>query len=344
MAVPSTIYQDVIDWALSQQTSEAVNGQPANLAPTVRKALLELHQLVKPAPSTLAEPDLGDIDWISLLQRKIYTEYSLMRRATDPGTSGYRDANPTPLGITIRYLEKPLEDSPSHQQRWLCYVSLYEYSSKPLPLPDPATGKVPSFGRKKDAKKYAAKCAVEWLMSQRRMPDNGKDVSFTRQNMAPVAPQKRQRTNTPSPPPPRAASAAGSEESPPPPPTPMENAKTLFPSEPDQKPRTPSRSSLEGPDVVKQVADLCTALGANPPIYVTTRGDGDFSSGFAKLSDVFEDRGLPPDFGHVSNIYGGKKNVREAVAEVLLKELRKIEAEREAIVDEIFRDLPPPVR
>ncbi len=36
----------------------------------------------------------------------------------------------------------------------------------------------PSFGRKKDAKQYAAKCCVEWLMKGGYMPADGVNVEF----------------------------------------------------------------------------------------------------------------------------------------------------------------------
>ena len=42
----------------------------------------------------------------------------------------------------------------------------------------------PSFGRKKDAKQYAAKCCAEWLMKAGCMPEDGVNVEFPKTKKA----------------------------------------------------------------------------------------------------------------------------------------------------------------
>lgn len=67
MAVPSAVYQDVIDWALAQQTHDSSNDGAAPLTAPQRKALLLLHGTIKPPP---CEPEVGDSNWVGLLNRK----------------------------------------------------------------------------------------------------------------------------------------------------------------------------------------------------------------------------------------------------------------------------------
>ena len=60
-------------------------------------------------------------------------------------------------------------------QPWRITVRIDEHAE---PFPNAscglrADGSVPSFARKQDAKKYAAKCAVEWLRESGHMPEVG---------------------------------------------------------------------------------------------------------------------------------------------------------------------------
>jgi hypothetical protein len=71
MAVTSTVYQDIIDWAHTQQNYEAANGEPAPLDDMMRNTVLDLHQLLKPESSIPPGNELGNTDWISLLNRMI---------------------------------------------------------------------------------------------------------------------------------------------------------------------------------------------------------------------------------------------------------------------------------
>lgn len=64
------IYQEIIDWALSQQQYETTHNDPAPLTTAQRKALLDLHLLIKPPPAISPEPELGSTDWVSLLHRE----------------------------------------------------------------------------------------------------------------------------------------------------------------------------------------------------------------------------------------------------------------------------------
>ena len=65
--IPPNLYSQVIEW-VAQQQQLARAGQPATMTAAQRKALIELHQLVKPAD---VEPDFqGGAEWISFLNRR----------------------------------------------------------------------------------------------------------------------------------------------------------------------------------------------------------------------------------------------------------------------------------
>ncbi|KAK7989710.1 hypothetical protein PG989_010025 [Apiospora arundinis] len=143
------VYNDILQWVNMQQQLE-ISGQPTTMTATQRKAVRDLHQLIKPRAPVM-EPELGKHDWIGLLNR-------------------YRQAKPESQGI--QFTDEPVEDPPA-PLRWHCYCRIAEHS-RPFPSTargvDPDTGLPPSFGKKQSAKHYAAKCAVEWLVEQGLMP------------------------------------------------------------------------------------------------------------------------------------------------------------------------------
>lgn len=143
--LPPTLYGQVLEWVTQQQQLELA-GEPAAMTAAQRKALMELHRLVKPAE---VEPPLGaGIDWISRLNL-------------------YRQANPTTMGI--KYRDEPVGEPPA-PLRWIVYCRVAECPDE-FPGPagglDPAAGLPPTFARKQSAKSYAAKCAYEWLLARR---------------------------------------------------------------------------------------------------------------------------------------------------------------------------------
>lgn len=83
---------------------------------------------------------------------------------------GYRQAKPVSTGIV--FTDEPVEDHPA-PLRWHCYCQIAEHTQS-FPNAargcDPDTGLPPSFAKKQTAKHYAAKCAVEWLVTQGLMP------------------------------------------------------------------------------------------------------------------------------------------------------------------------------
>jgi hypothetical protein len=86
----------------------------------------------------------------------------------------------------VPFREEPVELPNNQPPRWAYFVALAEHDAGQDPFPGRAGGLVlhagggplapPSFARKKDAKQYAARCAVEWLRAQGHMPNDGTEA------------------------------------------------------------------------------------------------------------------------------------------------------------------------
>ena len=77
--------------------------------------------------------------------------------------------------------------------------------AEPLTFPNPEAGFVtnetgalvaPGFGRKKDAKQYAAKSCIQWLMKGEYMPSDGVNVEFPRGTKPTPTPAPKTKTKT----------------------------------------------------------------------------------------------------------------------------------------------------
>jgi len=119
-------------------------------------------------------------------------------------------------GVTVRFTESAADPMGGSGPRWIirCTLSSRDAEdSRTFPLADePADGpqpagspghSTPSFGRKRDAKQYAAKCCVEWLQMEGRMPGDGINVSFSKMQVPreAAAPTPLSVPPPPSPPP-----------------------------------------------------------------------------------------------------------------------------------------------
>ncbi|KAK8050555.1 hypothetical protein PG994_012285 [Apiospora phragmitis] len=144
------VYNDILQWVNTQQQLELL-GQPPTMTVAQCKAFRELHQLIKPQPPPVTEPEMGRQDWIGLL-------------------NSYRQLKPDVR--RTQFNDEAVED-PRRPLRWRCYCLIAEH---PQAFPcaargvDAATGLAPSFAKKQTAKHYAARCAVEWLVQQGLMP------------------------------------------------------------------------------------------------------------------------------------------------------------------------------
>ncbi|KAI0166662.1 hypothetical protein GGR57DRAFT_447436 [Xylariaceae sp. FL1272] len=154
--------------------------------PGLENALLNLERQIRmQIASDQATPEMGETNWIGLLQ-----EY----RAAHPISGSALQ------GISWTEGHQPIPGS--QVSRFACHVKINEH---PNPFPGVThglnlDGTQPSFAKKKDAKAYAAKCAVEWLRETGRMPKYG-GVKF------PKAPVQAKPQPPPKPPSPKAKRA-----------------------------------------------------------------------------------------------------------------------------------------
>ncbi|KAL2166712.1 hypothetical protein VTG60DRAFT_2275 [Thermothelomyces hinnuleus] len=308
------IYRDLKAWIEEQERN------PKPPSPLQQKAI---SILLRPQ-----EPDIGSRDWVSLL--------NLFNQAHGA--------------------ESSFKDQPAPGQKWLCQcVFRLTPDSAQMTFPGPEAGFVPdekgtpaapSFGRKKDAKQYAAKCCVEWLMKAGHMPSDGVSVESPKNKARPPAAAAA------------AAAAAATQQASP---TEAGTAAQAKPTAGDDG------EDDDEPPVTKRVEELCRTLGLIVPQYKITpstaaaAADVDPSSSgkaadtqtveqqqqqkqqnpqhgfFDGYADFGPDSGIkvPEGLGRVTNVYG-RKGARNRVAEEVLAWLRAEERRREAEVEEML--------
>ncbi|KAI0845163.1 hypothetical protein F5Y00DRAFT_273231 [Daldinia vernicosa] len=297
----SCMYITIQNWITRQLEYEATHGSPAPVTDTQRKLLEKLQVALPPSTPPQPEPELGDANWVGLL-----LEYRAARQRVPtnaPGGDFKEQPGPIVYGV----------------QKWHYQVHIDEHP-EPFPGPDGGLfpdGTLPSFARKKDAKKYAAKCAVEWLGVNGYMP---------RLNVNGVkSPPVQEKPATPQPSPARkkqkvAPSSPQNPEASTPSPPPNKDPESLLPKG--------IASTFNGDEVsaIFETERLCTQLGyPGFPQFKTIEGKmAGFYNGLPELGTLALK--LPPGIGHVKDIYG-RKAVKEKIAEELLEPLRKLAAE-----------------
>ncbi|RYP36826.1 hypothetical protein DL767_003216 [Monosporascus sp. MG133] len=320
--VPTPLYSRLQEWILQQQEFEAKYSQPAPLTAAQRKLLSELELTVTPTPT---EPEVGDTNWIGILLE-------------------YRAANQIyPGDSAVEFSEEAAAASPARPSgpvRWRCKVRIEERIEAPFPCAEP-----PSFARKKDAKQFAARSAVEWLRANGHMPADG--VKFPKAVVAaavpPPPPQQQQQqakmrlaspgTGTfnnpspgPSPGPSNGSSAStGSKRSP------RSSLSTATEASSSASPPSSPFGGDERP-AAHEVNELCKNLGCQPPRYVLTEDPQ--NQGFWSGYPEFDHHGpllaqLPAGAGRVKGAYG-KKLARQQIAEGVLPHLRRAWDARQA--------------
>ncbi|KAL2156058.1 hypothetical protein VTH82DRAFT_803 [Thermothelomyces myriococcoides] len=154
------VYRELKAWIEAQERN------PKPLSPRQREAISILLQS--------REPDLGDRDWVSLLNHFSQS-----------------------YGSKFSYKDQPAPD-----QKWFCYCNFkLTPDSEQMSFPDPGekgTLGPPSFSRKKDAKKYAAKCCVEWLMKAGHMAPDGTSIGTPKSKRAAAAASRNQQASSPA--------------------------------------------------------------------------------------------------------------------------------------------------
>ncbi|KAI0971649.1 hypothetical protein F4678DRAFT_472172 [Xylaria arbuscula] len=278
---------DLIETWIGQQRQASTP-----VADKVQTALLGLEDAIKTDPTLQTDLELDDTNWVGMLQE-------------------YRAAHPLRGSQEVPFAESPFDPSGRGFVRWQCRVTLDEAPGVVFPNADAA---LPSFARKKDAKQYAAKCAIEWLRAKGLMPQHGvrfpKGYSTPHQLQGqPKSPQPKGFSNTP---------AQGQILSP-----------ARIQSTPTRSPFSPFDDSQAS--AANQAAELCKALGINPPRYdiATTTIDG-FYRGRADFGD--EGDFLPFDASELALTEDvmGKKAAKELIAEKLVKLLLAEKEKRDA--------------
>ncbi|KAL1871349.1 hypothetical protein Daus18300_004715 [Diaporthe australafricana] len=292
-AFPNALYQEVKAWATEQEAFERANQTPAPLTDTQRLFLESFR-----APSPL--PDIGQVDYVSLLFR-------------------YRQANPTGKKIVFAEAIHGVRNAEGSLQ-WTITIELSEALAHEPPIEKfPAAGfgadaaGCPPFVRKKDAKQYAAKCAIEWLISQSLMPSNLQDVTFPKSHL----------------PPPRPLPVLQSQ------PAKRPNEDTNGGHTPPPKRMTKGTTGVVAVDddslpATQRVQALCHSMGLKAPSYNLTNSDPRVNYIFDGRPDFGDDSdNFPEDLGHVTHVLG-KDSAKQEIAEILLKHLMKMHQERRA--------------
>ncbi|KAK4668638.1 rRNA-processing protein efg1 [Podospora pseudoanserina] len=326
----SAANDDGIDYQSLALFVEQQMKDPKPITPLQRRALTDLTSSLKDE-----EPDTGGHDWISLLQR-------------------YIDAHKARTENSIIYKDEAISAAPN--TKWNC-ILIFSRSigSQPLVFPQPEKLVENGFAKKKDAKKYAAKCCVEWLMAEGMMPKDGKSVTFphaSNKMMASTSKIYSPLSSQPSSPNPHAASQGGHSSSamttptqsspskPPPPPKPTDSTTSLL--DPpggaplDLPPDDEENDTAPGKSPSKRVAALCEKLGFRPPRYVLIARAGQ-DAVFDGHADMGPDSWIIPDgvgekgFGRVEGVYS-KKFAKDMVAQNILGILEQEERRREGEV------------
>ncbi|KAI0434055.1 hypothetical protein F5Y09DRAFT_297057 [Xylaria sp. FL1042] len=277
-AVPPATYDLITTWIYQQQHASTP------LTDNLRTALLGLENAIKNEPNPQPEPDLGDQNWVGLLQE-------------------YRAANPFKGSREVKFIELPFDPLGRGVLSWKCQVMLDEEPGVLFPSADES---LPAFTRKRDAKKYAAKCATEWLRSKGFMPQYG--VKFPKVYIPPHL-QRQALGSTPT----QGQSSPQTKKP---------------PSTPAKVPSSPFDDTQ--PSVANQAAELCNALGLQHPKYDIQPTDDGFYRGrvdFGTLSDLlrFDTSQLI-----LTEDVMDRKAAKEMLAEKLLKLLQAEKEKRDA--------------
>ncbi|KAI0871193.1 hypothetical protein GGS24DRAFT_70888 [Hypoxylon argillaceum] len=294
---PAT-YDLIKTWIGQQQQA------PAPLTDKLRSALVDLERALQADSVSLVEPEMGDQNWVGMLQE-------------------YRAAYPF-NGSELNFVETSFDPTGRGPLRWKCQATISEVPGTEFPRAD---ANQPAFARKKDAKKYAAKCAIEALRAKGFMPQNG--VRFPKGVLTPHQQLQRQKQlqqhqqTQPAAQKARAGSALTAGKGPA-----LPQAKPISSPPAAAVPHSPFDASQ--PSATHRVAELCKELGYPAPTYQLAAGDDGFFNGWADFGDYTDL--LPPEIAGLSRVTNviSKKAAKEMVAEGLLAPLRAHKAQRDA--------------
>jgi len=218
--------------------------------------------------------DFGTTNWIGMLME--YRQYHKVGLAL--------------AGEGLTFHEATIGPAP---HRFTCTVSIAE-------APEPIGGSV-SFAIKKNAKRFAAKLAIQWLIENKFMPGDG-TISFPK----PVPPQQVKKVKT--------------------------SPQLTTPQSTSQDASRTTTPSQMGQTYAAEVPTLCHKLGIGIPSYIITQ-----KNPILPIYDVYADFDSDPriegKIGEVENVYG-KKNAKEESAKLTVLFLQEIEKKKNKMYEE----------
>ncbi|SPQ22362.1 73fa9c88-ab90-4e49-9cee-b56e528d4c36 [Thermothielavioides terrestris] len=303
------VYHDVKAWIAQQEAN------PKPLTTMQRRALGQLRRAIAAdlRRSMEPEPDLGKTDWVSVMN--LFTQ-------ARGGTVEYEEGGTPEGGFTARCILK------------------WPAEPEPRIFPDPAAGAAaaPAFPRKKSAKKYAAKCCVEWLTACGEIEVVGEHVTFSqpeRTRRPAVAPAKKRKlitiptttttatTSSAARPSSTPAAAPNKPQEDPKPKVKVEEDAGDDPAEKKGEAEAEEEEEYDDPTTptTARVAALCAHLGLRAPQYKLTRSLAAVPG--APAYDGYPDFGpdgfkVPAGLGRVTGVRGGVKLARRRIAEEVL--------------------------
>ncbi|KAK0609210.1 hypothetical protein B0T14DRAFT_441994 [Immersiella caudata] len=294
-------FTDIKEWIAAYEA----NPQPSFLTPAQRKAILDLKaSLVQ----DVAAPEIGEEDWVSAL-----------------------NSNSKRRGVEFQY-----EDVGANGQ-FKCFCNFKgPLAPERITFPREDCGFVavdtkgtldaPSFSKKKDARRYAAKSTVAWLLRQ------GEVVKFPKR----VVPVVLDKTVPLAAPKDGLSRSANTEDEvvahPLPQTSPPAESKS---ANGDTLPGDTIEAPDETPDIpaTVRVRELSKALGFQAPAYrfsTADNGQQGFYNGCADYgTDAFS---FPSGIGYVTDCYS-RNGTKEQIAAEVLKHLLVVQAKRKEKLD-----------
>lgn len=319
------MYAEVKAWIAQQEAFEKATKTPAPLTNAQRKAL----EVLRLPLSVTPPPELGHVDYISLLNRYRQANYTGQELDWDE-----REASTKAVGGAIgRICSVTITESRKHPEA--------PVESFPAPGYGFEKGESPPvFPRKKDAKQYAAKCAVEWLIAQSMMPSNLRDVTFPKAQLP-----SRLTTSSFS----RRLVTTSSDDEDSDEDSEDDSSPSSPPGSPSPAPQRPAGGTSspgavdlgdESLPATQRVTALCAELGIRAPRYVTNRS----ASGRDRCFDGYPDFGhdsssMPKGLGRVEDVEGQEK-ARLAVAALVLEHLLCQYKERQSQIEDVLGSGP----
>lgn len=182
-------------------------------------------------------------------------------------------------------------------------------------------GTEPRFTSKKEAKRFAAKCAVEWLVAQGLMPSFLPLLAAA----SPPVTLKRTMESTPS--------------TTPPPPKRQNGTNTPAGGGPDGASLLAASTNLPSPRVTELVETKCRELNIAFPKYSFTELESNTYNAKAAIDNYGDAELLALERWSMVEGVVGKDAAKNAVAAKLLEKLREIEAERDEQLQIVMANL-----